>query len=72
MDTDFVVIGDCIARPTRWRRMVLDAVCRWTGHLLWHSGSQITDPDGSLPLKSAHCRRCFRYGYVRGDYWLIK
>jgi hypothetical protein len=68
MDTDFKVVGECIGRPRGWRRIVLDAICRWTGHLLWRSGSVYRPENASMDVNTAHCRRCFRWGCVEGDW----
>lgn len=68
LDTDFVPLGECIGRPGGWRRLLMDAVCRLTGHLLWRSGSVTRPENESLYVNACHCRRCFVWGYVRGDY----
>ena len=70
MDSDFVVVHDCVGRPTGWRRILADAVCRWTGHLLWRVLRSEARVEGeSLPHFATYCRRCYRGGYVRGDYY---
>lgn len=69
LDRDFIILGDCFCRPKGLQRVVLDAICRWTGHLLWRSASSVQFPaDRSIPVAGSHCRRCYRYGYVQGDY----
>jgi hypothetical protein len=69
MNADFVILGECISRPRGWRRIVLDVVCRLTGHLLWRSmNSTCLNPTGSLPYYGTHCKRCWKWGYVEGDY----
>jgi hypothetical protein len=71
LDTDFKIVGDCLARPGGWRRVLIDLVCRWIGHQLWRNmHSEHRPANGSLPLHGSHCRRCFRFGYVEGDYRL--
>jgi hypothetical protein len=67
---DFQVFGECTGRPSGWRRLLADAVCRWTGHLLWRSlhNSGYRAPGDSLVHYTAHCRRCWKWGYVPGDY----
>ena len=68
-DSDFVVVGECIGRPRGWRRVLIDLVCRLTGHLLWRTmRSEHRPANYSLPLYGSHCRRCFLFGYVEGDY----
>lgn len=69
MNTDFVVMFDCVGRPRGLRRVLLDLVCGLTGHLLWRSmHSTVPNPTGSLPYYGVHCKRCFRGGFVQGDY----
>ncbi len=69
LDSDFIVVGDCIGRPRGWKRVVIDLVCRLTGHLLWRNLHTIhQQADGSLPLYGSRCRRCFKFGYIEGDY----
>jgi len=72
LDADFVVLNDCAGRgwQTPLRRRFLDLVCRLTGHLLWRTGAVRDDPQGSLQVRATYCRRCFKGGYVRGDYVL--
>jgi hypothetical protein len=68
LDTDFVHVGECIGRARGIQRVMLDLICRFTGHLLWRSGSVYRPPEDSLDVNTSHCRRCFKWGYVRGDY----
>jgi hypothetical protein len=69
LDTDFKIVGDCIVRPRGLRRVLLDGICRLTGHLLWRNQhTEYLPPDGSLPVSTSHCRRCYRWGYVEADY----
>jgi hypothetical protein len=71
MDSDFIVIHNCIGRNvmSRPRRWFVDLVCKHTGHLLWRClGSVYTPPGGSLDVYGTYCRRCFRGGYVQSDY----
>lgn len=64
----FIVQGECVGRPRGWRRVIADFLCRHTGHLLWRSlHTTVPDPHDSLPFYGAHCKRCWRYGYVDGD-----
>lgn len=71
MDSDFKVQYDCAGRgwmsaPRRW---FVDLVCRLTGHLLHRVLTSTVNPDGhSLPHYATYCRRCFKGGYVEGDY----
>lgn len=71
LDTDFVWVNDCVGRTNRepWVRGWFDMLCRLLGHNLWRTGSVRTNPDGSLPVKASYCRRCFKGGYVQGDYF---
>lgn len=70
MNSDFVIFGDCAGRPRGWRRVVLDAICRMTGHLLWRSmhNAGFKHEGDSLTHYTSHCRRCWQWGYVQGDY----
>lgn len=71
LDTDFVVMNDCVGRSTLTdaQRDAYDALCRQTGHLLWRVLGSIREAaDGSLPVYATYCRRCFKGGYVQGDY----
>lgn len=70
LDPDFVIMDDCIGRLSRprWAKRALDLVCRLIGHNLWRTGAVRDNPEGSLPVKATYCRRCFKGGYVRGDY----
>jgi hypothetical protein len=71
MDRDFKFQFDCAGRgwmsaPRRW---FADAVCRLTGHLLHRVLTSTVRPkDHSLDHYATYCRRCFRGGYVEGDY----
>lgn len=72
LDSDFVVMNDeCIGRlwmPVM-QRIALDLVCRLTGHLLWRIHGAVREvPGHSLSLRASYCRRCFKGGYVTGDY----
>jgi hypothetical protein len=69
LDSDFVVQHACMGRPRGWRRVVADIACLLLGHNLWRSGCRIDNPDGSLALNASYCRRCFKGGYVKSDYW---
>ena len=68
LNADFHVVGACGGRPRGLRRLVLDFLCRHTGHLLWRTGGRMANPKGSLDLNTCHCRRCYVWGYVEGDY----
>jgi hypothetical protein len=70
LDGDFIVLDDCIGRNWMPRVQValLDLVCRLIGHNIWRTGAVRQIDGGSLPLKASYCRRCFKGGYVRGDY----
>lgn len=68
MDSDFVVLHNCMGRQSGLRGRLLDLVCRLTGHLLWRPGSIVPSPEGSLDMFGSYCRRCYKGGYVRGDY----
>ena len=70
MNSDFVIFGDCADRPRGWRRLVLDFLCRTTGHLLWrvHTNAGFKKDGDSLTHYTSHCRRCWQWGYVQGDY----
>jgi hypothetical protein len=73
LDADFVADHPCIARswmsaPQRW---FADIMCRVLGHNLWRTGTIRVDVH-SLPLKTSYCRRCFKGGYVQGDYADVK
>lgn len=68
MDTDFKMLDVCMGRPRGWRRVWVDLVCRATGHLLWRTGCVRSNPTGSLDFNAVYCRRCFKGGYVDGDY----
>jgi hypothetical protein len=69
LDTDFKIVGSCVARPQGTRRVLLDAICRLTGHLLWRNQhTEYLPPNGSLSVSTSHCRRCHRWGYVEADY----
>lgn len=67
---DFVVFGVTVGRPTGWRQFFVDVLCRYTGHLLWRSMSNAgyRAPGDSLTHYTCHCRRCWKWGYIRGDY----
>jgi hypothetical protein len=70
-DNDFVVRPpECIGRAwmPAWQRWLSDLLCRWTGHLLWRPGTSVVIMEHSLPHRVTLCRRCFKAGYVRGDY----
>lgn len=69
MDSDFIVLNFCVGRPASWRKHLADFLCKYTGHLLWRTGSIVKVPNGSLPLNAVYCRRCFKGGYVNGDYF---
>lgn len=68
---DFVECEDCIGRlnMNRLHRWFLDLICRYTGHLLWRTDYRRTPKDGSLDVHATYCRRCFKGGYVGGDYF---
>ncbi len=71
LDSDFVDDIPCIGRS--WmnpvQRWLLDLACRLLGHSLWQTtGSIRTLPGESLPLRASYCRRCFKGGYVKGDW----
>jgi hypothetical protein len=69
LDTDFKIVGSCVARPHGVRRVLLDAICRLTGHLLWRNQhTEYLPPNASLSVSTSHCRRCHRWGYVEADY----
>lgn len=72
LDTDFVAMPPyCIGRQWMpWaQRAALDLVCRLIGHNLWRiTRSERHIPGMSLPLRATYCRRCFKGGYVQGDY----
>lgn len=68
LDTDFVVMHPCTGRQRGLRGCLLDVVCKLTGHNLWRSGSIVASPEGSLDCFASYCRRCFKGGYVKGDY----
>lgn len=68
---EFVHVGDCVARPCpgTFKRWFVDALCRWTGHVLWRNLNSTYRPHGySLDHYSTRCLRCYRWGYVHGDY----
>jgi hypothetical protein len=71
LDNDFVADIPCVGRS--WmnpvQRWLLDLVCRLVGHNIWRvMGSIRTLPGESLPLRASYCRRCFKGGYVKGDW----
>lgn len=72
MNDDFVRFGACSGRLAmrRWKRVLLDLVCRTTGHLLWrvHGNAGFKADGDSLTHYTSHCRRCWQWGYVQGDY----
>jgi hypothetical protein len=69
LDTDFQIVGNCISRPRGLRRVLLDALCRLTGHLLWRNQhTEYLPRNGSLSVSTSMCRRCHRWGYVEADY----
>jgi hypothetical protein len=70
LDSDFVPIENCVARTwmPRIQRWFVDLACRLLGHNLWRPGSVRPINGMSLPLKASYCRRCFKGGYVQGDY----
>ena len=68
MDADFVSRGRCVGWGDDAISRLRQAVCRWFGHNLWRGGSVTRPEDGSLDVYTCHCRRCFVWGYVRGDY----
>jgi hypothetical protein len=69
LNTEFVIVGECVGRPGGWRRWWLDSVCAVTGHLVWRvMNTEYLPPDHSLPHYGVHCLRCYRYGYMQGDY----
>jgi hypothetical protein len=67
--SDFVQQGTCIARPHGWRAILADVLCYLLGHNLWRSMNTSVSPvGGTLDVYGTHCRRCWVYGYVEGDY----
>jgi hypothetical protein len=70
LDTDFKVVGECVGRLSGGYGRVLDAICTLTGHLLHRNltNAGFLPPGGSLPVHTSMCRRCFKWGYVEGDY----
>ena len=71
LDADFIDDHDCVGRRCmpRVQRLFVDLVCRLIGHQLWRvMGSVRTDVE-SLPLFATYCRRCYRGGYVRSDFY---
>lgn len=69
VNKEFVETGNCIGRPTGWRRVFLDLLCRTTGHLLWRNmNTARTLENHSLEVYGTHCFRCYKFGYVQGDY----
>jgi len=69
MTNDFVIVGACAARPTGVQRFFLDALCRWTGHLLRGSRNSQYVAENRGRFRTSHCYRCWRWGYVENDYW---
>lgn len=72
MHTDFEIFGACIGRVWMplWKRVLLDLVCRLTGHLLWRvqNNAGFKRDGDTLTHYTSHCRRCWQWGYVQGDY----
>lgn len=69
INKEFVVTGNCIGRPTGWQRILIDALCRFAGHLLWRNMNTAYTPEhGSSDVYGTHCFRCYKFGYVMGDY----
>jgi hypothetical protein len=71
LDADFVADHDCVGR--QWmpsiQRMFLDLVCSLIGHSLWRVTNSVrVISGGSLTHQASYCRRCFKGGYVQGDY----
>lgn len=70
IDSDLVLDHDCVGRPRGLTRLFRDAVCWLIGHNPWRvMNSTRLPPGGSLPLFASYCRRCYRGGYVQGDYY---
>lgn len=71
LDEDFVHNHDCVGRLgfNVFQKYFSDLVCLLIGHNLWRAGTVWPpDNDHSLPVKATFCRRCYKGGYVRGDY----
>lgn len=70
MNSDFKFVGDCAGRPSGIKRVVMDAICRLTGHLLWrnHTNAGYLPAGHSLDHYTCHCRRCWIWGYVESDF----
>lgn len=69
----FVGDHDCVARSSmsRVKRALMDFLCRHTGHVLWRTGSARQNPSGSLELNASICLRCYKGGFVQGDYFKV-
>lgn len=71
LDSDFVADLPCLghgAMPFA-QRVLLSLVCRVIGHNLWRVMNTARKPDNhSLDHYGVYCRRCYRGGYVQGDY----
>jgi hypothetical protein len=71
MDSDFVAVHECVGRTSMhsFTRIWRDFLCRRLGHNLWRvMNAAIMPKDLSLECYSTYCRRCYRGGYVMGDY----
>jgi hypothetical protein len=79
LDSDFVKVGETIGRSLDRRSLprlclsallggLRDLVCFLIGHNLWRTGSIYRPLAGSLDVYTCHCRRCFFWGYVQGNY----
>lgn len=71
LDGDFRPQHPCAARRwmPAWQRFLLDLVCRLIGHNIWRTNGLVDNPSGSLPLSASYCRRCYKGGFILGDYW---
>lgn len=70
LDGDFNRVGYCIGQQHGLRGWILARICRWTGHILWRNTTNAgyMPEGGSIPVHTCHCRRCFAWGWVEGDY----
>lgn len=72
MDSDFIVTDPCVGRLSRGllANAWFDLLCRVLGHNLWRTGAYRPGHlcGGSLDVRASYCRRCFKGGYVQGDY----
>jgi hypothetical protein len=69
LNHEFIITHDCIGRPRGLARVASDLLCKMIGHSIYRvMRSTAIVENQSLPLYASYCLRCYRGGYVSGDY----